>query len=342
FKLNLMGPLTDAVKRGVGIMAAHDFAREAGRAFDQLPDRMQYLFRQFGVGAAEWDVIRQRGQVQIEGNTYVDPRALRDLGEGRVADLLQGLIIGIGEVASPTPGARERALLRRGLPPGDPMGEALRFFTQFKAFPTTIMSRLYGQAIYGAGGGVGALAYLAAMATLLGMVAMDSKEMAKGRESRILAALEDPDDNASVRNILLAGKLQGGGFGIMGDFLFGEANRFGGGFIGSFAGPVAGRVGDVVDLTSRALRGDSTFASDDPLKDFGGDALRAAKSWMPFQNLFYAKAAFEYFFFFHLQEMVNSGYLRRMERRVKRENNQEYFIPPSSVIERGGGFRDAR
>jgi len=34
--------------------------------------------------------------------------------------------------------------------------------------------------------------------------------------------------------------------------------------------------------------------------------------------------------------MMNPGYLKRMERKLKKEKQQEFLIPPSSVIDRGG------
>ena len=37
--------------------------------------------------------------------------------------------------------------------------------------------------------------------------------------------------------------------------------------------------------------------------------------------------------------MVNPGYLRRLEQRVKEYQGQKFFIPPSSVIKYGGGYR---
>ena len=46
----------------------------------------------------------------------------------------------------PTPGARERAILRQGTRPETPVGEAVRFIAQFKAFPVTMLSRVLGRA----------------------------------------------------------------------------------------------------------------------------------------------------------------------------------------------------
>ena len=42
---------------------------------------------------------------------------------------------------------------------------------------------------------------------------------------------------------------------------------------------------------------------------------------------------------YQLQETINPGYLSRMEKRIKRENDQEFWLPPSSVVSVGGGFR---
>ena len=64
----------------------------------------------------------------------------------------------------------------------------------------------------------------------LGYLSMTLKELAKGRTPR------EPDDAASYGKLVAAAMVQGGGLGIYGDFLFGEANRVGGGMIASLAG----------------------------------------------------------------------------------------------------------
>jgi len=49
----------------------------------------------------------------------------------------------------------------------------------------------------------------------------------------------------------------------------------------------------------------------------------------PFINLFYTRAAMEYLFIYGIQEASNPGYLRRMEKRLKTENDQEFIFSPS-------------
>jgi hypothetical protein len=67
--------------------------------------------------------------------------------------------------------------------------------------------------------------------------------------------------------------------------------------------------------------------------------LRFLLSNTPFINLFYTRAAFDWLIIYQLQEAANPGYLRRMERRIRKENRQEFLIPPSSAIPTGGGGR---
>jgi hypothetical protein len=45
----------------------------------------------------------------------------------------------------------------------------------------------------------------------------------------------------------------------------------------------------------------------------------------------------DYLIFYQLQEMSNPGYLERMERNLRDDQNQRFFIPPSRTIPRGGG-----
>lgn len=328
FKLNLLGPWTDAVKRGVGLMMARDLGMKAGLGWDALDDVTRRNLAMYGFDAAKWDIARA-STAEIDGKTYVVPDALTraDTLEGRklhdeVSEALAAYYADRGDYASPTPGARERAILRFGSQPGTPQGEAIRFMMQFKAFPVTVTQKVLGREIYGHGArtmgdallrGEGdrlGLATFIAAGTVLGYFAMQSKEIAKGREPREWS-----------KETFLAAMAQGGGAGIFGDFLFGEANRFGGGLISTMAGPTAGSVEDLSEILFSIRDGEDPTAK----------ALRFVTGHTPFINLFYTKTALDYLVLYHLQEWANPGYLRRMERRVKKDNGQEYFLPPSRV-----------
>jgi hypothetical protein len=223
------------------------------------------------------------------------------------------------------PDARTRAFLLRGSQPGTVWGETARFIAQFKSFPVAILQRTMGREIYGRGydtlgdylkngkGDMLGMANLIVWMTLFGYGAMSVKDMLKGRTPR------DPLSPSTW----MAAMLQGGAFGIYGDFLFGEMkNRFGGGLLSTLAGPTFGTFNDIGDLYGRLRDGD----------DGAAQAFRLLISNTPFMNLFYTRMALDYLILYRVQEWLNPGYLRRMERRIEKENDQTFLIKPSEVI----------
>lgn len=350
FKLNLLGPWTDANKRGVTFMIARDFAGQSDKAFDGLPDDFQRMLRVYGISAKDWDIARKAVRDGPDGGKYLMPGDIDDVrgaeftgmsaaqqqkARDRVRESIFALYSSEADYSVPTPGARERAILRRGYRPGTVAGEAIRFVGQFKSFGVTALTKVAGRQAYGQGAatlreqlarGLGAnvgMVNAIVGTTVLGYFVMQSKEIIKGREPR--------PANAKT---FIAAMAQGGGLGIYGDFLFGEANRYGGGTLETVAGPGIGTAAEALDLLQRA-RGVVTGGDE----DLRGDVLRQVKSNMPFANLFYAKQAMDYLVWYQLQETINPGYLRRMERRVERENNQKYWLPPSKVVATGGGLK---
>ena len=56
----------------------------------------------------------------------------------------------------------------------------------------------------------------------------------------------------------------------------------------------------------------------------------------PFINLFYLRMALDYLILYNIQEWQNPGYLKRLERKMQKDYDQRFYIPPSRVIKRGG------
>lgn len=332
FKLNLLQPWTEANKRGVTLMIANDLAREAGKRFDDLPDDMRRLLGIYDIDGQKWEAIRKGVAKGPDGREYIVPGEIPDES---VRENVFNLLTNEAEFSVPSPGARERAILRQGYRPGTLAGEAIRFVGQFKSFGVLGLTKNVGRHMYGSGAktkreafarGVGGnlgLINTIVGTTALGYMVMQAKEVMKGREPR------PPSFETFV-----AAALQGGGLGIYGDFLFGQANRFGGGTLETLAGPGIGAAAEAIDLLQR-----TRFALATGDDDVRGDAIRFIKSNTPFANLFYTQQALDYMVWYQLQETINPGYLSRMEDRVRRDNNQEFFIPPSSIVASGGGFR---
>jgi len=332
FKLNLLQPWSESNKRGVTLMIANDLGREANKKFGQLPQDLQRLLPQYGINKEAWEVARQGVTNGPDGRPYLVPG---EVANTAVKDNLFAMLSSEADFAIPTPGARERAILRRGYRPGTTAGEAIRFVTQFKSFSAVAMTKVLGRQVYGSGSktlpqqlkrGVGAnigLVNAIVGTTFLGYFAMQAKEVLKGRGLR-----------PASPETLVAAMLQGGGLGIYGDFLFGEANRYGSGLAETLVGPGPTAALDLVQLLQKT-RG-VAFGADDNLK---GDFVKLLKENTPLTNLFYTQQATNYLIWYQLQELTNPGYLRRMESRIEKQNNADFWLKPSSIVATGGGFR---
>ena len=361
FRLNQLAWWTDAQKTGVGLMIANDLARLQKTAFDKLDPNLRATLESYGIDTHTWRLVQTFETRGADGRDYLDPSGARALDDqtikrwlvesGRVKprkarsviahmrgrefeapDKTMGRITAAqvrkarddvetqlrafmtdrAETAVPTPGARERAILTQGTQAGTPLGEAVRFMSQFKQFPVTVMTRPLGEAIYARGGVMGVV-HLIVASTVLGYLAMAAKDLAKGRVPR------DPTEDPAV---WLAALTQGGGLGIFGDFMFGEYNRFGGGLLDTAAGPTIATIGDIHDIYVKMRNGD----------DAGAKAFRTLQSNTPFLNLWYSRLAVDYLVAWHVQEAINPGAMRRMERRVRRDRGQEHWVSPGAAV----------
>lgn len=251
--------------------------------------------------------------------------------------------------------ADQRILTWGGTRAGTPAGEIARHIMMYKSFMVTLMRKHLGREIYGYSEHRGSLSkmmldsftdknkgggFLAAMipsSMALGYVNMTLKEMLKGKAPR------EPKDWKDVGAVAAASLAQSGSMGIYGDFLFGDMkSRFGRSAVETLFGPSAGRLGEVIDIAGSVK---SLPFSDDISKDaektrnmvlnFG---LNNTPGVSALKNHFATKLAFDYMITYNLHEMMNPGYLKKMEKKLKKEKQQEYLLPPSEVIQRGGGF----
>ena len=235
------------------------------------------------------------------------------------------------DTAIPTPGAKERAFMNFGQERGTVLGEAIRAIMQLKGFPITyVMKGMSGQYYtkkqlagmnpndkrFSSSGLVG-LAQMMVGATMMGYLSVQLKEIIKGKEPLDVFS----DETALNTELLTKAMLQGGGMGIYGDFLFGEYNKYGQTLSQSLLGPTFGSIDDIARIYNNVLSGDVDAITK--------NATRFAISNTPGYNLFYTKTALDYLFIYGLMEHSNPGYLRRMEKRMQRDMEQDFYFPPS-------------
>lgn len=356
FKLNGLTWWTDTMRSTAALMMSHHLAYNRALNWEQMNPDLRRTLELFDFDAGKWELVRNTGAKLADGREYMTTQGIDDIADADLAGYLtsKGRTVNaaaIGELreelrgslrsyitdrasyAVIEPDARTRAMMRRGTQPGTVAGELLRFVGQFKAFPVAILQKSFGRELYGRGyqpGAYGAnpgreliqamrsgngeklgIAQLMLWTTLFGYGAMATKDLLKGREPR-------PADDPKT---WVAAMLQGGALGLYGDFLFGEANRFGGGLTQSLSGPTLGLIDGGYDLFARMRDGDDAAAA----------SFRFAIQNTPFANLFYTRTAMDYLFLHSVQEALNPGALRRMERRIEKENAQQFLLRPSQT-----------
>lgn len=356
FKMTGSVYLNTTARAGAEFAMARELGQQLGREHAALKPETQRILSMFGIGAREWELLRQApDHVEIEGRPFLTPDAalripdlvlakhLRDIDRidaGAVTaankhvidDFRQELATRLhayfndrSEHIMIVPGIATRADLLRGTRPGTWEGELLRMFAQFKTWPAAMVRMALGREIYGTDSRPAAIAgilHMALAGTVLGYGVMALKDLIKGRE---------PRDPASVKT-WLAAMSQGGGFGILGDFLFGEYNRFGQSFTDTAAGPVIGQgVTSVLQLWN--------LAKDGKFREMAPELFRDVLNNTPFVNLFYLRTALDYLFLWQVQEALNPGFLRRFERRVKDQNRQNFWLSPTATVESRNAYR---
>lgn len=354
FKMNGLTWWTDTMRSTAALMMSHHLAYNRSLDWGKMNPDLQRTLELFDIDAGKWDLLRSTPAKEADGREYMTTQGIDSIPEEDLAGYLtsKGRTVNdaaIGELreelrgslrsyitdrssyAVIEPDARTRAIMRRGTQPGTVAGELLRFVGQFKAFPVAVLQKSIGRELYGRGykpspygANVGrelmqsmrsgngeklGVAQLMLWTTLFGYGAMSLKDIGKGREPR-------PADDPKT---WVAAMLQGGALGLYGDFLFGEANRFGGGLTQSLSGPTLGLIDGGYDLFARMRDGDDAAAA----------SFRFAIQNTPFANLFYTRTAMDYLFLHSVQEALNPGALRRMERRIEKENAQRFLISPS-------------
>lgn len=338
FKWSGLTDWTDRMRINVALaMSARIGSMENVKFADMDPDLKRTLGL-FSIDNRDWKAI-QKAIREVEGNKFSTPESVLELTDAEiksiygdvdfdktrqmVSDKLRSYYIDRTEHAVLVPDARTTAIMRQGTQAGTPEGEFIRFIMQFKAFPISLIQKVYGRTLYGKEkfgvSGAMEVAHLVAVSTALGYVSMTVKDLIKGRTPR------DPLDPTTI----MAAMAQGGSLGIYGDYILGTSNRYGGSVVATAAGPFIGSVEQAVDILMSIRDGDDPSAK----------ALKLVQGNIPFANIFYLKAVLDYAIVYQIQEMLDPGYLNRMEDRVRSTNKQEFMFAPSDIIQYGGGFK---
>lgn len=364
FRINGMNWWNNAQKVGLARMMSADLARYAGKSFNEIGDRTRLNLERYGITEADWNVMRSMEMKAVDGRDYITPSGIDTVADSVIeaaalakinatrkrplkkttATMIQKYrddlstkistyLTDSADTAIPTPGAKERAFMNQGTARGTIAGEALRAIGQLKGFPITmVMKGMSGQYQVskqlggGTKSGIYGLAQMMVGTTMMGYLSLTLKDILKGKEPLEAFSVEE-GLNAEV---LTKAFVQGGGAGIYGDFLFGEYNKYGQTLTQNLLGPTFGSIDDIARIYGNVLEAAQTGETDALVKN----ATRFAVSNTPGLNLFYTKTALDYLFIYGLMEKTNPGYLRRMERRMEKDMEQEFYFPPSQYAKK--------
>ena len=321
--------------------------RQRGVRWDKLNKDLRGTLALYGFDEARWNVVRRFGALDKDAqNGVISASAMRHIPDSELLPLLnrrratpqaldnlrdeleqmmRSYYATQLEYAMGRGGFRVKAVTTGGMKRGTALGELCRSVFLWKSYSLNYMQRVFGQftetdSFIPTLGGLYAMpksrivqaAGLFGALTIGGYGSMVLKDISKGRTPR------DPKDP----NTWYAAMLQGGGLGIYGDFFFGEVSRYGTDPMVQVLGPVASDLSLLIKVGGAARKGELE----------GKDVYDLVKPNTPLINLFYARAAFDYLILYQIQEWLNPGSLRRMEQRIKKENNQEFLLPPSEVV----------
>lgn len=323
---------TDAGRHAFQLEFMGMLADEAAHGFDAMRPELRQVLERKGFTAADWDVIRRTDLHVDSGATFLVPHQMRyrtDIPADQAEDLafrLMSVIHEQTEFAVPSASLEGQALFLDQTRPGTLIGELARSGFMYKSFGMTVLYNQIRRTMShsGTASRVAYAAKMAAMTTIMGALAIQMKEVTKGRDPRPMDSLE----------FLGAAGLQGGGLGIFGDFLAAETNRFGGGIQETLAGPVAGLISDVAGLGVAGVRSAAGGNG-----NFGREAVNFLRYNTPVTGVWYLGAAFQHMVYDELQRAVDPRAERAFrdaeKRRRKSYGNSSWWKPGQPLPSRG-------
>lgn len=312
-RASLLAPWTDAGRKAFGMEFGAVLADNFSKSIDELDPNLKRAFDNYGIGAADWDVFRKQKPLDFQGAKFAD--MTQDAGKK-----FHQMVLSETDFAVPTPDAKVRAITTGGLGRASVAGQAWRSAMMLKSFPITILTTHFYRAATQATLGE-KLAYvgtLAATTTILGGVAIQAKDLAAGREPR------DP----MTGQFFAAAFQQGGGIGLLGDFMFSDVNRFGGGITETLTGPTGQLANTAFKFTigniQEAVKGEET--------NILGEAAQIVDRYTPdiWQTHLFKNALFD-----QIEVMANPKTPRRFNRimrKRKKDYKQGYWWEPGSPL----------
>jgi hypothetical protein len=368
-KMSGLNFLMDTNRASQAMMLSKHFGSLSDMPYASLGKDAANTLNRYSIGPIEWDLLRKTTENGLlsfnkvtelpvdtvlktmkDGGLISDTSAananmLAERFQRRTSQRMATLFTEETRFALNEPGAYTRTILNRGSIQDSAPGIAMRLISQFKSFPIEATSgtldrvmlsggsSTWSDAIKNGDAHIPALANLIIGSTVLGYVSMAAKAYAKN---------QTPPDVTDAKTITEA-MLHGGAGGMYADFLLGEFDsRMGRNALKTVLGPAGADFSDTMDLYSAMKSGAIEPDDSDKVKarkQAARDAFNVLVTKVP--NVFYTKAALDYFVLNGMREYMSHGYLKRQEKNMQKEGQQHIINPNEQAQTVASGLNES-
>lgn len=336
-RLSLLSQWTDAVRRAQSLNTMATFAEATKHNWADIDGWLRYRLEEFGVSEDVWKALQKCKPEELNGSHFLTINSIKnaaskngDIDGFRVDKLVStylSFVMDDSFMASLQPDLMTRSITNWGKSRGTVAGEFIRSIFLFKSFPIAMFTRhlqrskdLYRYKLQTDGKAaavwsrVGYMSSLVVSTTLVAYVANMFKDLINGSD------VKDPTTLDAFKRAFTAG----GGMGFIGDILVSGMDdyKYGHPALMNMAGPVL----------STAMDAYTIFDKYKDNKDIGANFLRIVKGNLPVVNLWYTKQLLNHAVFNQIQEMMNPGYHRRIEQKIRKNQGVGYWWKPTDML----------
>lgn len=336
-RLSLLSQWTDAVRRAQSLNTMATFAEATKHNWADIDGWLRYRLEEFGVSEDVWKALQKCKPEELNGSHFLTINSIKNaaskngdidgLNVDKLVSTYLSFVMDDSFMASLQPDLMTRSITNRGKSRGTVAGEFVRSIFLFKSFPIAMFTRhlqrskdLYRYKLQTDGKAaavwsrVGYMSSLVVSTTLVAYVANMFKDLINGSD------VKDPTTLDAFKRAFTAG----GGMGFIGDILVSGMDdyKYGHPALMNMAGPVL----------STAMDAYTIFDKYKDNKDIGANVLRIVKGNLPVVNLWYTKQLLNHAVFNQIQEMMNPGYHRRIEQKIRKNQGVGYWWKPTDML----------
>lgn len=324
-----LAAMTDAARQGIVLSTMGHLSelKALGTKWASVEPEIKEAFARWDMGEKDYDnMMKANAYVDADsGADFLRPEDLKAAGFSDTANKYGMWLVDMAQSASNEPRLMTRYITSGGYKKGTWQRAAISSLTMFKSFGLTVMMNHTipaARRFATSGNPTELMGGILLTTTLMGAMAIQTRDAVYGKTPRDMS---DP-------KFWGAAMMQGGGFGIFGDFLFSDYSRFQNSLAITLAGPQVGFVSDL----ARVFKGNFDKALDDDQESkFFSDLYQFGKRNIPAVKLWYTRLLMERLFLDQLERTIDPLFdtrMQRIENKMKKEKGQEFWWKPGDAV----------